>query len=85
MMKYQANLWNDALRGSTLLDCLPWSPLRSYNIWAMGLEWDKMEYHDSVVGRGIPPEGVIEDRATHVSQSASQYMIKSVKQVRSQV
>ena len=60
MMKYQANLWNDTLSGSTLLDGLPWFPRRSYNILAMGLEWDKMEYHDSVGGRGIPPESSFE-------------------------
>jgi len=50
MMKSQANLWNNTLSGSTLPDGLPWSPLRSYNILAMGLEWDKMEYHDSALG-----------------------------------
>ena len=38
MMKYQAELWNDFLSGSTLLDGLPWSPLCSYSILAMGLE-----------------------------------------------
>ena len=44
-------------------DGFPWSPLRGYNILAMGLEWDKMEYRDSAVGRGMPVEDVIEDRA----------------------
>ena len=62
-MKYQANSWNDTLSGSTLIDGLPWSPLRSYNLSATGLEWDKREYHDSVVGRGIRLEVVIQDRA----------------------
>ena len=32
MTKYQANLWNDTLRGSTMPDGLPRSPLRGYNI-----------------------------------------------------
>ena len=63
MMKCQSNLWNDTLRGNTMPDGLPRPPRRNYNIWAMGLEWDKMEYRDSVVGRGAPVEVVIEDRA----------------------
>ena len=41
----------------------------NYNILAfVGLEWGKMEYHDSAVGRGIPPEVVIKDRAMQISQ-----------------
>ena len=63
MMKYQANLWNDTLRGSTMPDGLPRPPPRNYNILAMGLEWGKMEYDDSAVGRGMLLEVVIEDRA----------------------
>ena len=64
MMKYQANMWNDTLSGSTLPDGLPGSPLHNYNILAMGLEWVKTDCHDSAVGRGMPPEVGIEDRAT---------------------
>ena len=55
----------DALHG------LPFGPLRNYNILAMGLEWGTKEYHDSAVGRGIPPEVVIEDGPMQVSPSTS--------------
>ncbi len=54
---------NDALRGNTVPEGLPWPPLRNYNILAMALEWNKMEHHDSVVGRDMSLEVVIEDRA----------------------
>ena len=71
IMKCQANLWNDALRGGTMLDGLPRPPLHSYNSLAMGLEWDNMEHDHSDVGRGMPVEVVIEDRAMLVCQSAT--------------
>ena len=73
MMKYQANLLNDTSRGSTMPDG------HSYNILAMGLEWGKSEYHDSAVGRGMPVEVVIEDRAMY-SMSVSQSLDDEVSQ-----
>jgi hypothetical protein len=59
---YLPNLWVDALHSSGCMPPgLPWGPLRNYNILAVGLDWDRMEYHQSAVGSGMPKEVVIED------------------------
>ena len=54
MKQRQANLWPDILQSQEMPARLPRSPLRNYNMLAMGFDWEKMAHHASGVGTHRP-------------------------------
>ena len=56
MKEHRPNEWVAKLTSARLAEGLPVAPLRNYNMLAMGFDWGKMEYPESVYAE--VPEGV---------------------------